>query len=93
MQLKPNRWSCSITAMAMALETPVQHLIEHLGHDGSEIVFPQLKDPMYRRGFHSQELIQLAWDWGYAVTPFELAPTITSGLDGDWLTVSFPNEG
>lgn len=75
-QIKPNRWSCSITAAAMVLRTPVAQLLERLGHDGSEIVFPELPDPARRRGFHSQELIHIAWYLGYTVTPMELFPMI-----------------
>jgi hypothetical protein len=76
LQLKPNQWSCAITSLAMTLHVPVQELIDELGHDGSQIIFPQLIEPMCRRGFHSQELIRLAWRRGFAVTPIELFPTI-----------------
>jgi hypothetical protein len=76
LQLKPNQWSCAITSLAMTLRVPTQELIDELGHDGSAIVFPQLIEPMCRRGFHSQELIHLAWRHGFAVTPIELFPTI-----------------
>lgn len=60
----------------MALNTPVNQLIERLGHDGSEVVFPELPEPARRRGFHSQELIHLAWEVGCTVTPIELFPII-----------------
>lgn len=81
LQLKPNPWSCAITSLAMVLQRPVEQLIEEIGHDGSEIIFPGLDEPMQRRGFHSQELIHLAWQHGFSVTAFELFPAIvpTSG--------------
>ncbi len=88
-QTKPNRWSCSITAAAMALNIPVAQLIERLGHDGSEIVFPKLPEPMCRRGFHSQELIHLAWNLGCAVTPIELHPRITTEFGSNSVHVMF----
>lgn len=75
-QTKPNQWSCSITAAAMAINIPVDQLIDQLGHDGSEIVFPHLPEPACRRGFHSQEIIHLAWRLGCTVTPMELFPMI-----------------
>jgi hypothetical protein len=78
LQLKPNKWSCSVTAFAMALRMPVQDLIDEIGHDGSEIIFPELEDPTCRRGFHSQELIYAVWKLGFTVTPIELAPVIAS---------------
>ena len=81
LQLKPHPWACSITALAMTLDRPVAELIEALGHDGGEIIWPNLPEPMCRRGFHSQELIHLAWRCGYTVTPFEVFPAIRS-LDG-----------
>jgi len=78
LQIKPHKWSCSVTAFAMALRVPVAELIEKIGHDGSQIIFPALEDPMCRRGFHSQELIRVAWQYGFACTPIELFPRIES---------------
>jgi len=60
----------------MALNIPVAQLIERIGHDGSEIVFPELPEPACRRGFHSQEIIHLAWGLDCSVTPMELFPMI-----------------
>lgn len=74
--MKPNRWSCGITALAMALDIPVAEAVKHAGHDGGEIVFPHLEEPANRRGFHSQELVRIAWRNGYAMTPIELFPCI-----------------
>jgi hypothetical protein len=76
MQTKPNRWSCAVTAFAIALDMPVAKLIERIGHDGSQIIWPDLPDPMRRRGFHSQELVEEALTCGYACTPIEISPTI-----------------
>jgi len=78
LQIKPNQWSCSVTAFAMALRVPVAELIKKIGHDGSQIVFPALEDPMCRRGFHSQELIRAAWQYGFTCTPIELFPQLES---------------
>jgi hypothetical protein len=65
-----------ITALAMTLDIPVSELVEDVGHDGSEVIFPLLKEPMCRKGFHSQEIVRLAFKSGFAMTPFELFPTI-----------------
>lgn len=75
---KPNPWGCSITSFAMALDVSVETLQSYIGHDGSEIVFPELPEPMCRRGFHQQELIFAALNLGWTVTPFELVPAIQS---------------
>ena len=77
-QRKLNRWSCAITALAMALRLPVEKIVEEAGHDGGEIVFPHLSEPMCRQGFHSQELVRIAWQHGYAMTPIELFPQTMS---------------
>lgn len=81
-QIKPNRWSCAITALAMALHLPVEDVVVEAGHDGSEIIFPSQEEPMCRKGFHFQELVQIAWRHGYAMTPVELFPCLktTSGM-------------
>lgn len=81
MQLKPNPWSCSVASMAMALSITTEQLIMEVGHDGSEIIFPDLPEPMCRRGFHSQELIHVARCRGWAVTAVELNPC-TSPTNG-----------
>jgi hypothetical protein len=63
-------------AFAMALGLPVAELLEAIGHDGNEIVFPSLPEPLCRRCFHIQELIQVALSRGLAVTPVELFPVL-----------------
>lgn len=73
-QRKPNSWSCSITALAMALHLSVEEVVKEAGHDGSEVIFPHLDEPMCRRGFHPQELVRIAWHHGFAMTPIELFP-------------------
>jgi hypothetical protein len=75
-QRKPNAWSCAITALAMTLDTPVSELIRELGHDGGEVIFPLLKEPQCWRGFHSQEIIRIAFKRGFAMTPIELFSSI-----------------
>lgn len=62
----------------MALDLPVQYVIEQVGHDGSAIVW-DLPEPHCRRGFHPQELIRVAWNHGFSVTPFEGYPQLKSG--------------
>jgi hypothetical protein len=78
LQIKPNRWSCTPTAFAMVLGVPVSHLLEWTGHDGSEVLFPDLPEPAHRRGHHIQELIEVCLWLGYSVTPIELFPQIAA---------------
>ena len=37
----------------------MEKIIELYGHDGSEILWPELSEPLKRRGFHWQETIQV----------------------------------
>ena len=59
LQHRPEPWMCMPLAFAMALDMPVADLLAAIGHDGSEIVFPSLPEPLCRRCFHIQELIQV----------------------------------
>jgi len=62
----------------MALHLPVEEIVAEADHDGHEIIFPHLSEPMCRQGFHSQELVRIAWHHGFAMTPIELFPQILS---------------
>ncbi len=81
LQKKLERWQCAVTAFAMALDCPVTELMLCLGHDGGEIIFPDLPEPANRRSHNIYELIQVAVDLGYAVTPIPLRPAINPGND------------
>lgn len=74
LEIKPNQWSCLATSMAMALEITTQDFYKVAGHDGSEVVFPWLVDPLCRKGFHIQEAVHVARQLGFACTPMELMP-------------------
>lgn len=76
LKTKPNPWSCVGSAFAMVLDISTADLFGLVGHDGSEIAFPMLPDPMARRGLHVQECIGVCLKLGYAVTPVELFPVI-----------------
>lgn len=71
---QPNQWSCLTTAFAMALESTVPIMHKFLGHDGSEIWWPDNPEPYNRRGFHIQEIVHVAWLLGYNVTTFQARP-------------------
>jgi len=76
LQQRPEPWMCMPLAFAMALDMPVADLLAAIGHDGSEIVFPSLSEPLCRRCFHIQEPIHVALSRGLAVTPVELFPVL-----------------
>ncbi len=77
MIIQPNDWSCLLASAAMALDTDCNTLIEMIGHDGSEIVFPTLPEPSRRLSFHLQEIIDCANELGFSMTPIEVLPYST----------------
>lgn len=74
LQHSPNRWSCLPTAFAMVLGKSLIELVHEIGHDGSEVIWPDSPDPYCRRGFHVQELINVLYHYGLTATPFEACP-------------------
>jgi hypothetical protein len=73
---KPHPWSCLAASFAMALGITVEKFHELAGHDGSEKVWPELPEPLCRRGFHLNEAIFVAMNLHHSATPFELFPMI-----------------
>jgi len=73
----PNRWDCAACAFAMALDVPLDTLIEFLGHDGGEIINPDVDEPNGRRGFHNQEFIDLILLQNKTLTPYQLRPALS----------------
>lgn len=65
---------CILIAFADVLGLELEEMIEQIGHDGSEIVRPEMGEPMCRRGFHIQECIRVAYGMGKSVTPIEIHP-------------------
>ena len=71
LQKQPNNWSCLPTAFASLLEIDVKHIIRATGHDGSTLMWRSFDPPYCYRGWHIQELVKLALEFGYAVTTIE----------------------
>jgi len=62
----------------MALDIPVEDAVRLVGHGGGAIVFPELNEPMCRRGFHQQELVELAIRFEVYPVPYQLFPCTRS---------------
>lgn len=71
-----NNWSCLPRAFANALNISFDNILKYLGHDGSEIIYPNLKDPYRRKGFHWQEFILPCHMNNYALVSVEAVPVI-----------------
>jgi len=90
LQQQPNRWSCLPTAFAMAFNIPVAKFIKLIGHDGSEIIFPDMSEPYSRRSFHIQEMLRLSLINGFSVT--ELQPKPVSSVRGELYALPYSKE-
>ncbi len=77
---QPNRWTCLPTAVAMAAGVTLEYVLDQIGHDGSEIVFPDLREPLCRRSFHIEECLTAVSDI-YGFVP--LSVTRNHGIDED----------
>ena len=66
-QKQPNGWSCFPTAFAMVLDMDVQDLIAVIGHDGSEILWPELEPPRCYRSWHYQEIVMACFELNFNV--------------------------
>jgi hypothetical protein len=74
LQLSPNRWSCFVTSWAMIFNINVFWLMKYLGHDGGERWWPELQEPMCRRGFHIQDFMPYAWERGEVISEIRSQP-------------------
>lgn len=63
-QKQPNRWSCFPTAVAIVLGIEVDEIFKQLGHNGSEVCWPELDEPFCRRSFHQQEMVNVCFENG-----------------------------
>lgn len=70
-------YHCILASAAMALNRTPDQLIEMIGHDGMEVLYPSLPKPGCYRGFHTQEIIEVALHLGKTATPVEARPVGT----------------
>lgn len=64
----------------MVLGKTVADITEYLGHDGSEIWFPEAAGNNQRRGFHMQEMFDYSLDLGYWPVYIESMPETAERL-------------
>lgn len=77
--LSPPPWSCLVQAWSQVIRWPYWSLITAIGHDGSQIIWPEEPEPYCRRAFHPQELIYLGPRFGFVTTTYEPQPALISG--------------
>jgi len=71
MQIQPDRASCLVFAAAMAIDIKADELLSGIGHDGTEIIWPDCPIPFCFRGFHILEITRELWKRGWSVTQFD----------------------
>ena len=64
LQRTNNAWTCLPASFATVLGLTLEDLLKRIGHDGSEVIWNYLPDPEKRRGFHPQEMIDVAETMG-----------------------------
>ena len=89
---KPERWMCLPTSFAMVLDLPLSAIFDEIGHDGSQIIWPDLPEPTCRRGFHPQELIHVCLNHGHAATRVELYPVLARRRTAVDYIIAYPDE-
>lgn len=70
--------SCMLDSMCQVLNISHCRAIVWLGHDGSE------------RGFHSQEMVELALIEGFPVTEIQRNPIGVNPVTGEQIRITFP---
>jgi hypothetical protein len=65
---------CLIYAAAMLLDVDVDEVIEILGHDGMETVWPDLKVPHCYKGVHTQEILDVFEQYEEALVCYQVMP-------------------
>ncbi len=76
--IQENAWSCGVVSLAMLLKKSVPEIIKLIGHDGSEVCWPDETHEGKRvRGFGVQELKDAAFSQGIALLEIHACPAHT----------------
>jgi hypothetical protein len=63
--LQPTMYSCLPACVAMLTGRPITDVYDFVGHDGSDIIYPDEPFPMCHRSFIIPEMIDCLIHWGY----------------------------
>jgi hypothetical protein len=74
----------------MVMDIMPKVIYDMLGHDGSEIIYPDLKDPYRRRSFHIQEMISVALKLGFVPCPIDKDIIFGQMVDKDGVEIEHP---
>ncbi len=90
-QVSPNRASCIVTSAAIVLGVPVEELINQIGHDGTDLAFPDLPIPRCYQSFSINEIVFALYERGYSCTPFSQIGACVEQISGRTHNVHLPN--
>jgi hypothetical protein len=68
--------NCLLNSFSVVTGVSYDTLVEDIGHDGMEIVWPDAREPYCRRGYHIQEIVTALFDRGFLVVEFEPYPIL-----------------
>lgn len=72
----------------MAMGFSVQALIDEIGHDGSEILWPDLPEPHCRRGFIPHEFIHIGMKLDMLIVTFQKSPRVGHDMEHSYVAMS-----
>lgn len=88
---QPNSWSCLPAAFANLTGIDIDDIIVKIGHDGSEIIYPNQIDPYGRKGFHDFEVIQAMTKFNHYFCPFLPIYETAKGIQNPDDTIEIDN--
>ena len=72
---------CMLYSFAMVLDVEPDYIIELLGHDGTEIFWPELREPKCYKGFHITEMAYTCYRFYH--TCYEFPSALSLGHSDD----------
>lgn len=66
---------CLACSAAMILDTTQENILAEIGHDGSEVWWPNLVGPCRTRGIHIREIINCVLSRGQGIVPLDMYPS------------------
>lgn len=76
----------------MVMGCSVEKIFKFLGHDGSEIIWPELKEPLSRHSFGFNEMMYFCWHEGWITTIIETVMYCKPVAEVEPLAIRLPEE-
>jgi hypothetical protein len=87
-----NPYSCLVDALAILLEVNPSEIVKYIGHDGSQIIWPELEVPKNGRGFSIQELQDYLHNkHKKLLAPIDAMPGLRPTVEHSTYFITFPS--